>query len=266
MKIGFIGGGNMAGAITGGVIASGLCSKDEICVCDKNEAVLAKYDREIKTSTNNRDAFFGDYIILAVKPFILPKVLEEIAGMDKKEVEGKVFVSIAAGVTIDTIKQTLGSRTKVVRVMPNTPALFLEGMTVVAQCDNNVDQAEFSAVLDIFNSVGTTEVMPETMINTVTGVSGSSPAYVYMFIEAMADAGVRDGLARDAAYRLAAQSVLGSAKMVLESGKHPGELKDMVCSPKGTTIEAVAELEKRGFRSAVMEAIKACNDKANNIG
>ena len=108
--------------------------------------------------------------------------------------------------------------------------------------------------------------MPEAMINTVTGVSGSSPAYVYMFIEAMADAGVRDGLARDAAYRLAAQSVLGSAKMVLESGKHPGELKDMVCSPKGTTIEAVAELEKRGFRSAVMEAIKACNDKANNIG
>ena len=215
MKIGFIGGGNMAGAITGGVIASGLCSKDEICVCDKNEAVLAKYDREIKTSTNNRDAFFGDYIILAVKPFILPKVLEEIAGMDKKEVEGKVFVSIAAGVTIDTIKQTLGSRTKVVRVMPNTPALVLEGMTVVAQCDNNVDQAEFSAVVDIFNSVGTTEVMPETMINTVTGVSGSSPAYVYMFIEAMADAGVRDGLARDAAYRLAAQSVLGSAKMVL---------------------------------------------------
>ena len=137
---------------------------------------------------------------------------------------------------------------------------------MVAQCDNNVDQAEFSAVVDIFNSVGTTEVMPETMINTVTGVSGSSPAYVYMFIEAMADAGVRDGLARDAAYRLAAQSVLGSAKMVLESGKHPGELKDMVCSPKGTTIEAVAELEKRGFRSAVMEAIKACNDKANNIG
>ena len=265
MKIGFIGGGNMAGAIAGGVIASGLCQKREVCVCDKNPAALEKYDREINTSTDNRDAFYGDYIILAVKPFILPQVLDEIAGFDRKEIESKVFVSIVAGVPVDAIKQVLGKTAKVVRVMPNTPALVLEGMTVVARCENNVSEAEFSAVVDIFNSVGKTEVMPEEMINTVTGVSGSSPAYVYMLIEAMADAGVRDGLSRDAAYRLAAQSVLGSAKMVLQSGKHPGELKDMVCSPKGTTIEAVAELEKRGFRAAVMEAIKKCNDKANNI-
>lgn len=266
MKIGFIGGGNMAGAIAGGVIASGLCQKREVCVCDKNPATLEKYDREINTSTDNRDAFYGDYIILAVKPFILPQVLDEIAGLDRKEIESKVFVSIVAGVPVDAIKQVLGKTAKVVRVMPNTPALVLEGMTVVARCENNVSEAEFSAVIDIFNSVGKTEVMPEEMINTVTGVSGSSPAYVYMLIEAMADAGVRDGLSRDAAYRLAAQSVLGSAKMVLQSGKHPGELKDMVCSPKGTTIEAVAELEKRGFRAAVMEAIKKCNDKANHIG
>lgn len=266
MKIGFIGGGNMAGAIAGGVIASGLCQKREVCVCDKNPATLEKYDREINTSTDNRDAFYGDYIILAVKPFILPQVLDEIAGLDRKEIESKVFVSIVAGVPVDAIKQVLGKTAKVVRVMPNTPALVLEGMTVVARCENNVSEAEFSAVIDIFNSVGKTEVMSEEMINTVTGVSGSSPAYVYMLIEAMADAGVRDGLSRDAAYRLAAQSVLGSAKMVLQSGKHPGELKDMVCSPKGTTIEAVAELEKRGFRAAVMEAIKKCNDKANHIG
>lgn len=255
----------MAGAIAGGVLSAGLCRKSDVCVCDKNPAVLERYDCDVHRSTDNRDAFFGDYVILAVKPFVLPYVLEEIAGLDRKEIESKVFVSIVAGVSVETIKKTLGKTAKVVRVMPNTPALVLEGMTVVAQCEDNVSEAEFSAVIDIFNAVGKTEVMPETMINTVTGVSGSSPAYVYMLIEAMADAGVRDGLPRDAAYRLAAQSVLGSAKMVLESGKHPGELKDMVCSPKGTTIEAVAELENRGFRSAVIEAIKKCNDKANHI-
>lgn len=255
----------MAGAIAGGVVASGLCQKDEICVCDKASSVLKKYDSDVKTSINNRDALFGDYIILAVKPFILPEVLKELSGFDRQELERKVFVSIVAGVPVETIKNALGNNIKVVRVMPNTPAQVLEGMTVVAQKQDNVTDAEFSMVINIFNSVGKTEVLPESMINTVTGISGSSPAYVYMLIEAMADAGVRDGLSRAVAYRLAAQSVLGSAKMVLESGKHPGELKDMVCSPKGTTIEAVAELEKRGFRSAVIEAIYKCNDKANHI-
>lgn len=266
MKIGFIGGGNMAKAIVGGVISSGLCVKNEICVCDKNPAVLEKYDDEIRLSMDNQDALFGDYIVLAVKPYILPQVLDEIAGFDKNKLKNKVFISIVAGVSTDSIKKVLGRSAKVVRVMPNTPALLLEGMTVVAQCDDNVSGKEFDDAIRIFNSVGKTEILPEGMINAVTGLSGSSPAYVYMMIEAMADAGVKDGIARDVAYRLAAQSVLGAAKMVLESGKHPGELKDMVCSPKGTTIEAVAELEKRGFRSAVIEAIKKCNDKANNIG
>lgn len=255
----------MAGAIAGGVVNSGLCRKNEIYICDKNIEALARFDGEIKTSTENRDAFFGDYIILAVKPFVLPLVLEEITKLDRSMLDSKVFVSIVAGVTTETIKHALGQTAKVIRVMPNTPALVLEGMTVVAQCDDNVSEMEFSAVIDIFNSVGKTEVMPEEMINTVTGVSGSSPAYVYMLIEAMADAGVRDGLARGVAYKLAAQAVLGSAKMVLESGKHPGELKDMVCSPRGTTIEAVAELERCGFRSAVIDAVKKCIDKANNI-
>lgn len=265
MKIGFIGGGNMAGAIAGGVINSGLCKKSDLYICDKNPAVLEQYNKEFHVSADNHDALSGDYIILAVKPFILPSVLEELARFDKKELEQKVFVSIVAGVTIDTIRKTLGKHAKVVRVMPNTPALVQEGMTVVAQREEAVSEEEFRDVVRIFDAVGKTEVMAESMMNTVTGVSGSSPAYVYMLIEAMADAGVLGGLSRDAAYRLAAQAVLGSAKMVLESGKHPGELKDMVCSPKGTTIEAVAELEKRGFRSAVIEAIRACNEKANNI-
>ena len=154
---------------------------------------------------------------------------------------------------------------RIIRVMPNTPAQVGEGMTVIAQPDKEVSQEELLQVESIFNAVGKTEIMPENMINVVTGVSGSSPAYVFMLIEAMADAGVVGGSPREKAYNLAAQAVLGSAKMVLETGKHPAELKDMVCSPKGTTIEAVAELEKRGFRSAIIEAIKKCNEKANNI-
>lgn len=266
MKIGFIGGGNMACAIAGGVISAGLCAEAEVCICDANPKALEKYGDKIKTSTCNRDALSCDYIVLAVKPYILPYVLEELSGFGSAALSGKVFVSIVAGVPVDTIGRALGKDAKVVRVMPNTPAMVLEGMSVIASKEENVTEEEFAGVRKIFDSVGKTEVLPESMINTVTGISGSSPAYVYMLIEAMADAGVRDGLARDAAYRLAAQSVLGSAKMVLESGVHPGELKDMVCSPKGTTIEAVAELEKRGFRAAVIEAIKKCNEKANSIG
>ncbi len=262
MKVGFIGGGNMACAIVNGIISSGLCKKESIVVCDANGTALEKY-KEIKTSTNNKDALSCDYIVLAVKPQIMPVVLSELASFDIKD---KVFVSIAAGISVETIKNSLGKNAKVSRVMPNTPALVLEGMTVVSENDGCLSDEEFKGVLGIFNSVGKTEVLPESFINTVTGISGSSPAYVYMMIEAMGDSGVRDGLPRDTAYRLAAQAVLGSAKMVLKSGKHPGELKDMVCSPKGTTIEAVAELEKRGFRTALIEAIKKCNDKANKLG
>ncbi len=262
MKIGFIGGGNMAGALANGVIKSGLCKKSEVCICDINEESLKKYDKEIKTSTDNKDALECDYIILAVKPFILSKVLEELSAYDIKE---KVFISIAAGITTDEIKGILGKEAKVIRVMPNTPAQVAEGMTVIAKPDSCVTDSELSDAVKIFDAVGKTQIMAENMINAVTGISGSGPAYVFMFIEAMADAAVLGGIPRETAYELSAQTVLGSAKMVLETGKHPGELKDMVCSPKGTTIEAVAELEKRGFKSAVIEAIKKCIDKANNI-
>lgn len=262
MKIGFIGGGNMAGAIANGVVASGLCEKKNICICDINAESLKKYDKEIVTSQDNKDALSCDYIVLAVKPFILPKVLEELSSHNT---DGKVFISIVAGVTVKEIKSILGESAKVIRVMPNTPAQVGEGMTVIAKPDNKVSEEELSGVKKIFDAVGKTEIMAESMLNVVTGVSGSSPAYVFMLIEAMADAGVSGGIPREIAYKLAAQSVLGSAKMVLETDKHPAELKDMVCSPKGTTIEAVAELEKRGFRSAIIEAIKKCIDKANNI-
>ncbi len=262
MKIAFIGGGNMAGAIAKGVVASGVCQAEDVLVCDINKEMLKKYTGGFKTSINNRDALCYDYIVLAVKPFILASVLEELA---KENIKDKVFISIAAGISVSEIKSVLGQAAKVVRVMPNTPAQVGEGMTVVAKPDECVDSDEMCDVVKIFDAVGKTEIMAENMINVVTGVSGSSPAYAYMMIEAMGDAGVIGGIPREIAYKLAAQSVLGSAKMVLTTGKHPAELKDMVCSPKGTTIEAVAELEKRGFRSAIIEAIKKCNEKANNI-
>lgn len=261
MKIGFIGGGNMAGAIVNGVLSAGLSEKQEITVCDKNKEALLKYDG-VHTSEQNPDALSCEVVVLAVKPNILPSVLEEI----KTHKTDAVFVSIAAGVKLSAMKEILGNDAKIVRVMPNTPALVGEGMTVLAQPDAAVSDEDFQKVRTIFDSVGKTEVLKEEMINTVTGISGSSPAYVYMMIEAMADAGVRDGLARDMAYKLASQAVLGSAKMVLETGINPAALKDMVCSPNGTTIEAVAELEKRGFRASIMEAIKKCNDKAKKMG
>ncbi len=262
MKIGFIGGGNMAGAIAQGVCASGMVDAENICVCDINENALKKYAGGIKTSSDNRDALLCDYIVLAVKPFVLADVLKEVSESDIKD---KVFVSIVAGISVEEIKSVLGKDAKVVRVMPNTPAQVGEGMTVIAKPDSQVTDSELLTVVKIFDSVGKTEIMEEAMINVVTGVSGSSPAYAFMMIEAMADAGVMGGIPREVAYRLAAQSLLGSAKMVLETKKHPAQLKDMVCSPGGTTIEAVAELEARGFRAAIIEAIKRCNEKANNI-
>lgn len=153
---------------------------------------------------------------------------------------------------------------KIVRTMPNTPALVGEGITGV--CHNDlVTKEELEYVCHILNGFGKAEVVPERLMDVVVSVSGSSPAYVFMFIEAMADAAVADGMPRPQAYKFAAQAVLGSAKMVLETGKHPGELKDMVCSPGGTTIEAVRVLEQKGFRSAVFEAMKVCAEKSKGM-
>lgn len=256
----------MAYAICGGVIRSGLIAANSITINDTNENALSKFkEKGVNTSCDIAKLTECEYIILAVKPHIVPIVLESLASEHKDKIKDIVFISIAAGVSVASIKEKLCFDAKVVRIMPNTPALVGEAMSVIAEALSPVTDTEFENVKKIFESVGKTEVMPENMLNAVVAISGSSPAYIFMLIEAMADAGVRDGIARDTAYRLAAQSVLGSAKMVLETGKHPGELKDMVCSPKGTTIEAVAQLEASGFRNAVISAMKKCTDKANNI-
>lgn len=264
MKLGFIGAGNMGSAIIGGALTSGIVKGSDITVSDRDiqklDALKEKYG--VNTTIENTYCNACDIVFLCVKPNVLAEV---IAGI-KDNADGKaVFVSIAAGQSIGKIENAFGNKlVKVVRVMPNTPALVGEGMSAV--CTNsNVDEDELNAVLGILRSFGKAEVVPEKLMDTVTAVSGSSPAYVFMFIEAMADAAVKGGMTRDMAYTFAAQSVLGSAKMVLETGIHPGELKDMVCSPGGTTIDAVAVLEKEGMRNAVIKAMDACAEKSKTL-
>ena len=260
-KIGFIGGGNMGGAIISGIRKANLVANNALMVSDKSKEALTrlKEQHEVLTTFDNKEvASFADILFLAVKPNLFPDVIAEIKDVIKDDI---VIVSIAAGKTIKEIENTFGKTIKLVRTMPNTPAMVLEGMS--ALCPNKfVSDEEVAIVKEIFESFGKAEVIKEDLIDAVIGVSGSSPAYVYMFIEAMADAAVMGGMPRKQAYTFSAQAVLGSAKMVLETGIHPGELKDMVCSPAGTTISAVAELEKQGMRSAVIEAVKACMDKS----
>lgn len=263
-SIGFIGMGNMAGAMLKGML--GVFEPEELVFAEKNEEqgrrVAAETGVEYAAS-NKACASMVKYLILAVKPQFMPEVLEEI----KTEVkEGQIVISIAAGVTIQDIKKVLGDSTRVVRVMPNTPALLGEGMTGVCYDSSGYSEGEMSVIKQIFESFGKMQVVSENLMNAVICVSGSSPAYVYMFIEALADGAVKYGLPRNAAYEMAAQTVLGAAKMVLETGKHPGELKDMVCSPAGTTIAGVAALEEHGFRNAIIKACDKCYEKADSMG
>lgn len=262
--LGFIGCGNMAQAMLKGILGKKLYDAEDVIVSRRNEMVLNQLKEQFKVqvSTDNRQvAKSADVLVLAVKPFQFETVIREIRDDIK---EDTLVISIAAGQTMENIERLFGKNIKLVRSMPNTPALVLEGATGVCFNEKITDEDKKTA-MDIFSSFGIAREVPESMIDAVIGVSGSSPAYVFLFIEAMADAAVAEGMPRAQAYELAAQSVLGSAKMVLETGKHPGELKDMVCSPAGTTIEAVRVLEKEGFRSAVMEAIKACVKKAREM-
>lgn len=265
MKIGFIGLGNMATAIIGGILKKGLASSADICGSAKTAATCEKVQEffGIETCTDNtKIAEKADVLVLAVKPIFFPEVLNEIKDVVRPET---VIVSIAAGKSLAFIEEGLdNSKAKIVRCMPNTPALVGEGCTGVC-ANRNVTPDELYAILDLMRSFGVAEMVPERLMDTVVGVSGSSPAYVFMFIEAMADGAVAAGMPRKQAYQFAAQAVLGSAKMVLETGLHPGELKDMVCSPGGTTIQAVKVLEEQGFRGAVMDAMEACIEKSKQL-
>lgn len=263
-KIGFIGAGNMAGAIIGGIIKSNLVESQNVIASAKTMTNLNKLKDEynINVTLDAREVVKNsDIVFMAVKPNIFDGVLESVKDLIGDE---KIVVSIAAGKSISSMENIIGDDKKIIRTMPNTPALVNEGMS--ALCPNkNIEDEELKIVKGIFDSFGKSEVVGEYLIDSVIGVSGSSPAYVFMFIEAMADAAVEQGMPRAQAYKFAAQAVMGSAKMVLETGKHPGELKDMVCSPAGTTIKAVRVLEKEGLRSAVIEAMDACVDAAKGM-
>lgn len=263
-NITFIGGGNMASAIIGGLADSGLAESTQITATAKTEKTCASLKNQfnIHTTTDNKTAAASaDILFLAVKPFLFSEIIGEIKDCLKKDV---LIISIAAGQTISAIEAMFENPIKLVRAMPNTPALVGEAMS--ALCINDqVAEEELSLAVQIFNSFGKCEVIKEEMMDAVIGVSGSSPAYVYLFIEAMADAAVADGMPRNQAYKFAAQAVLGSARMVLETGLHPGALKDNVCSPGGTTIEAVAVLEQQGMRNAVITAQRACVQKSKDM-
>ena len=264
MTIGFIGLGNMAKAMIGGILAKGLMGPNEIIGTAATETTRAKVANKygLQTrSSNEAVAKDADIIILAVKPQYLKVVIADI--MDSVD-DSKIIVSIAAGKTINWLAKEFEKPVKIIRVMPNTPALVLEGCSAVCRNDLVTDN-DFHFVIELLESFGKAYTVPESMMDVVVGISGSSPAYVFLFIEAMADAAVAGGMPRKQAYEFAAQSVLGRAKMVLETGKHPGELKDMVCSPAGTTIEAVHVLEKERFRGTVMDAVQACIEKSRNI-
>lgn len=264
MKIGFIGLGNMATAIIGGMLKKGIAEGKDIIGSDKSDVMMIKAHSQYGIGTapgNAQVAEQADYLFLAVKPQFLGEVLKEISGAVS---EKTVIISIVAGKSVSWITEGLGKEVKIVRCMPNTPALVGEGCT--AMCPNSLVTAEEKEIVKkILGAFGTVSEVTENMIDVVVGISGSSPAYVFMFIEAMADAAVLAGMPRKQAYEMAAQAVLGSAKMVLETGKHPGELKDMVCSPGGTTIEAVKVLEEMGLRAAVMDAVEACIEKSKNL-
>lgn len=260
-KLGFIGTGNMAGAMIGGILRSGKAKPaDIIGSCrSRQSAERAREHYSIEMTTDNREvARNASILFLSVKPQFLDGVLEEIRDVIR---EDQLVVSIVAGRSIAYFKKMLGEKVRIVRLMPNTPALVGAGMTA-ACCSEAVSGEEMEIAGDLCRTFGLFEVVPENLFDAVTGVSGSSPAYVFMFMEAMADAAVLAGMPRAQAYRFVGQAVLGSAKMMLDTGKHPGELKDMVTSPAGTTIEAVRVLEERGLRSAVMEGTGACIEKS----
>ncbi len=262
--IGFIGIGNMGSAIIQGLIESNMANRKQIYGFDYNSLVLnekaAKLDFNVEK--NNKDLLEkSDIIFLAIKPQVIDGVLNEISQYAQPD---QIFISMAAGVSIQFIKSFFNFDPKVIRIMPNTPALIGEGMTGMASADPvSADDVQF--VKDLLSSFSLVEEVGENLLDAVTAISGSSPAYVDLFIESLADGGVLLGLPRDKAYIFAAQAVIGSAKMILETGKHPAVLKDMVCSPAGTTIAAIHQLEKHGFRNAIIEAMIAAEKRSREM-
>jgi pyrroline-5-carboxylate reductase len=264
MRTGFIGGGNMAEAIIKGLLAGGVPARN-LAVSEPSEqrrALLSdRYDIHAM-GDNGTLCTMSDIIILAVKPQVSTMALTEMCGAHAQD---KLYISIMAGVKCSAIEALLGGSPRVVRVMPNTPALSLEGATAISR-GTFATENDLAVAKKIFDLVGTTCVVDEKLLDAVTGVSGSGPAYVLTFIEALSDAGVKHGLTREVATALAAQTVYGTAKLLLESHEHPAVLKSNVASPGGTTIAAMHSLDRDGFRAAVINAVDVCVAKSKELG
>jgi len=264
VKVGFIGGGKMATALAKGFLESGFSQRQDLIASDVYEAARRSFEKETgaRTAGSNRDVVeVSSILILAVKPQVMNAVLKELATMITPQ---HLVVSIAAGVTLSTMEAALPGH-RVVRVMPNTPSLVGAGAAGFSRGQQaSADDAEL--VRRMLGTVGIALEVPESQLDAVTGLSGSGPAYVFEIIEALSDGGVLAGLPRSTSTQLAAQTVLGAAKMVLETGVHPGELKDAVTSPGGTTITGLLEMERAGVRGSLMNAVRAATQRAKELG
>ena len=261
-KICFVGLGKMGSALLKGIISSGIYPPEDIIGADIAVDNLEKNSSfyGIETSKDNYYAASrAEIVLLAVKPQVMDEVLEEIKG----KIKNKLIISIAAGINIKYLKKSL-SECKIIRVMPNTPSLVKAGISAISAGTDAV-QRDIEMVKRLFTAVGEVIEVKENLLDAVTGLSGSGPAYIYMAIEALSDGGVLMGLPRKVADKLAAQMVFGAAKMALETGKHTGELKNMVTSPGGTTIRAVEELEKNGLRSSLITAVRAAAERSEEL-
>jgi pyrroline-5-carboxylate reductase len=265
LKIGFFGAGRMAAALARGFISAGLVRPAQILAGDPSAAARAAFAKETgakATPSNIEVADFAGVLLVAVKPGCVNDLLAEIRGRVSAR---HLVVSIAAGVTISQLERGLEAGARVVRVMPNTAALV--GASASAYSRGKLATPEDGALTErLFGSVGIVVELKEALLDAVTGLSGSGPAYVCVILEALADGGVAAGLPREAASKLAAQTVMGAARMVLETGLHPGALKDMVTSPGGTTIEGLHELEKGKIRGVLISAVRAAAEKSRKLG
>ena len=264
-KVGFIGGGNMGEALIKGLIAASLVPAEAVYASDVRIERLRALDQQYGVQLREDNAELVrqvDIVILAVKPQIMAPVVRQIASA----VTGKkLLISIAAGVSTTTIRAALGKDARLIRVMPNTPALVLEGVTAIAKAEG-LEPGDLDTAGEIFSAVGRVVTLEEELMDAVTGLSGSGPAYVALVVESLADGGVKMGLDRITAMTLATQTVLGAARLMLETGLHPGALKDMVSSPGGTTIAGIAALEEGGLRHNLIRAVERATQRSRELG
>lgn len=264
-RVGFLGSGNMGEAMIRGMLQAGLVPKEAILASDAQPQRLAHITGQygIRGVSGNPELVReADVIVLAVKPQIMGAVLGEVAAVTDGR---KLFISVAAGVPTATIRSHLGRAARLIRVMPNTPALVLEGVTAIARAEG-LEPGDLETAQELFGAVGRVVLLDEDALDAVTGLSGSGPAYVAIVIESLADGGVKMGLDRATAMILAAQTVLGAAKLILETGVHPGQLKDMVSSPGGTTIAGIAALEEGGVRRTFIMAVERATLRSRELG